>query len=157
MRTATSNPERFYPITPSESDALLAGKTSKRLLAALLKKQPAYPVQLLGEGQSADQIEIPAPAMRLLVDALAEMAQGHAVTLLLVQEEITTQQAADLLNVSRPYVVQLLEEGAIPFRKVGTRRRIRLEDVMRYKQETYNQRLQVLDELTAYDQELGLQ
>ena len=156
MNTITLSSKRLEPITPNNVDALLADKTGKRLVA-LLKEQPVYPVQLLEEGVTGDTLEIPAPAMRLLVEILAEMAKGHTVTLVTVQEEISTQQAAELLGVSRPYFVQLLEGGAIPFRKVGARRRIRLQDVMSYKRNLYGKRRQLLDELTAYDQELGLQ
>lgn len=156
MSTITLSLEGLEPITPSNLDALLADKTGKRLVK-ILKEQLVYPVQLLNEGVTGDTLEIPAPAMRLLVEILAEMAKGHTVTLVALQEEISTQQAAEILGVSRPYFVQLLESGAIAFRKVGARRRVRLQDVMSYKRTLYHKRLQTLDELTAYDQELGLQ
>jgi excisionase family DNA binding protein len=141
---------------PSEAEALLAQETCRRL-AALLDEEPAYQVQLLSDGKPGDVITIPAAAMRLLLHTLAQMAQGNAVTLTPVQAELTTQQAADLLNVSRPFFVQLLEACEIPFRKVGARRRVKLQDVMAYKQDLYEKRRRTLDELTAYDQELGLQ
>lgn len=156
MTIITISSEHLASVTPNDADALLAGKTRKRL-AAILKEKSAYPVQLLNEEESDDPLEIPAPAVRLLVEILDEMAKGHAVALVPVQEEISTQQAADILGVSRPYFVQLLENGEISFRKVGTRRRIRLQDVMSYKRNLYNKRLQTLDELTDYEQELGLQ
>lgn len=142
--------------TPSPTDALMAQETSRRL-AALLDEEPAYQVQLLHEGKPSEVLTVPAPAMQLLANILAEMAQGNAVSLTPLHEEITTQEAADLLNVSRPFFVQMLDEGQIPFRKVGTRRRVRLQDVMAYKRTLYEKRLQTLNELTAYDQELGLQ
>lgn len=141
---------------PSPTDALLAQETSRRL-AALLDEEPAYQVQLLHEGKPSEVLIVPAPAMQLLANILAEMAQGNAVSLTSLDEEITTQEAADLLNVSRPFFVQMLDAGEIPFRKVGTRRRVRLQDVMAYKRTLYEKRLQTLNELTAYDQELGLQ
>jgi excisionase family DNA binding protein len=112
---------------------------------------------LLHDGQPGEVIAVPAPAMQLLVHILSEMAEGNAVELTPVQEEITTQQAADILTISRQYFVQLLEEGVIPFRKVGVRRRVRLRDVIAYKRALYEKKLQTLNELTVYDQELGLQ
>lgn len=142
--------------TPNQTDTLLAQQTSARL-AVLLDEEPPYQVQLLLEGKPSEVLTVPAPAMQLLANILSEMAQGNAVALTPVQEEITTQEAADLLNVSRPFFVQLLDGGALPFRKVGTRRRVRLQDVLAYKRDLYEKRLQTLNELTAYDQELGLQ
>ena len=152
----TSHSQNVAPVAPSRSDVLVAQETSPRL-AALLDEEPTYRVQLLHDGEPGEVLSVPAPAMQLLANIRAEMAQGNAVTVTPIHEEITTQQAADLLNVSRPFFVQLLDEGAIPFRKVGTRRRVRLQDVMAYKRDLYEKRRQTLNELTAYDQELGLQ
>jgi excisionase family DNA binding protein len=95
-------------------------------------------------------------AMRLLAEALRQVAMGKGVVVLPLDAEISTQQAADILNVSRPYLVGLLEENEIPFRRVGSRRRVRLLDVLNYKRRNDEERMKVLDELAAQAQELNM-
>jgi len=111
---------------------------------------------LASQGQTANQVTVPKAAFLLLVDILAQMANGSAVTIVPVNAELTTQQAADLLNVSRPYLVQLLESKQIPFRRVGSRRRVRFEDLARYKKRDDDTRRVAIDELTAEAERLGL-
>ncbi len=142
------------PTLPSEADAILAKETS-RVLAS--RMQAGAPLQLrLLDGSEKDPVKIPAAAARMLVRILEEMARGNTVTLIPVHAELTTQEAADMLNVSRPFLIQLLDEGKIDFRKVGTHRRVRFESVMKYKRRSDADRRAALDELAAYDQELGL-
>ena len=95
-------------------------------------------------------------ALRLMVDVLTQLGQGRAVTVLPQNAELTTQEVADYLNVSRPYVVGLIERNLLPARKVGTRRRVAFEDLVRYDEQQRAQRRAALDELARIDQELGL-
>lgn len=141
-------------IKPSEADAALA-KESGRKLAVHLGEAKGLKLQI-GSGKAGEELLLPPSALRLLVRVLSELGQGNAVTVTPLHAELTTQQAADLLNVSRPHLVKLLDEGAIPSRKVGSHRRVLLEDLLAYKREFQARRQAVLDELTALSQDLGL-
>lgn len=111
-------------------------------------------VMLVGPG--GERIELPESVAIALRQVVHQLARGRAVTVVPVNKELTTQEAADMLNVSRPYLVKLLDEGKIPFVKTGTHRRIQLEDLMAYKRIRDSERRHALDELTRLSQELGL-
>ncbi|MCB9520833.1 MAG: helix-turn-helix domain-containing protein [Myxococcales bacterium] len=101
-------------------------------------------------------ISLPREAIELFVEVLDQMANGNAVTVVPVHAELTTHQAAEILNVSRPYLIGLLDAGKIPFRMVGTHRRVRVTDLMAYKQQDDARRDEALAELTRQAQDLGL-
>ncbi|MFO1400764.1 MAG: helix-turn-helix domain-containing protein [Steroidobacteraceae bacterium] len=140
------------PVVPSERDAQLAQESSRLLAACIGKGDTARLIVQDGK----QRIDVPVAALRMLVDILAQMAQGNAVSLVPIHAELTTQQAADFLNVSRPHVVRMLEEGKIAFRKVGTHRRVLFRDLMEYKQRSMAESRQAADELSRQAQELGL-
>lgn len=142
-------------IAPSETEALVAKETSRRL-TTLLSNPHEYRVQVVEDDQASETLSVPASAMRLLAQILAEMAAGNAVTFIPIQAELTTQQAADLLNVSRPFLIQRLEKGEIPFHKVGSHRRVSLRDLMVYKQQIDAARRQTLEALTEQAQLLNM-
>lgn len=144
----------LMPALPSEAEAILAKETS-RVLAARQQTLDPLKLQLLDEPEEGT-IKLPAMAVRMLVRILEEMARGNAVTLIPVHAELTTQEAADMLNVSRRYLIQLLDEGRIEHRKVGTHRRVRFDSLMAYKRKADADREAALAELIAYDQELGI-
>jgi excisionase family DNA binding protein len=143
------------PIAPTEKEAVLAEQSS-RALSPYVQDEEAQAIRVIEDGSASGTITIPAVAFRLLVDILSHMAKGNAVTIIPVHAELTTQEAADLLNVSRPFLVKLLDSRQIPYRKVGTRRRVLYKDIADYKRRIDERRLQTLEELTAQAQELGM-
>ncbi len=142
------------PALPSEAEAILAKETSL-VLASRTQSTDPLQVRLLDD-PFARTVKLPASVVRMLVHILEEMARGNAVTLIPVHAELTTQEAADMLNISRPSLIQLLDEGKIEYRRVGTHRRVRFEALIAYKRRADAERRAVLAELAAYDQELGL-
>ena len=143
-------------VTPTKREAQLADESS-RALSMYAQKTGRQTIKVVpGGGARTKEVTIPATAFRLLINILEQMAQGHAVALTPVPSELTTQQAADLLNVSRPYLVKLLDTGAIPSRKVGTRRRVRATDIVTYKQRINERRRATLDTLAAQAQKLRM-
>jgi excisionase family DNA binding protein len=101
-------------------------------------------------------LEIPGSVYEVLVRVVREMDQGNGITIIPVHAELTTQQAADLLNVSRPYLVSLLEKEQLPFHKVGRHRRVRLDDLLAYKEQRDSKRRRLLRDMTREAQEAGL-
>lgn len=144
------------PVAPSEADAMLARESARRLAPRLTATSGALELSVVDPEGKSEAVTIPTAAFRLLVTILAEMAAGHAVRLIPQQAELTTQEAAELLNVSRPYLVRLLDDGKIPFHRVGTHRRVLFKDVMAYKSEHRRARKATLDRLSKLDQDLGL-
>lgn len=137
------------PIAPSTHDTLLA-QTSSRQLAQFLRKD----LQVRA-GDSDEIITLPAAAVRLLVDLLTAMAEGNAVTVIPIHAELTTQQAADLLGVSRPFLIKQIDEGHLPHHMAGTHRRIRFAELMAYKKAQQARQMQALEDLAAEGQGIG--
>ncbi len=106
-------------------------------------------------GPSGEEIDLPASVFHVLRQVVDAMARDQAIAVVPLHKQVTTQQAADILNVSRPYLVQLLNAGAIPFMKTGTHRRIRFDDLMEYKRQRDAERKEHLNRLPQMGQEMG--
>ena len=144
------------PFHPNDAEVALAQEAS-RALSHLAGQDMALHVEAAeGEGGHKETFVLPAAAVRLLLDLLGQMAAGHAVTVVPIHAELTTQQAAEVLGVSRPFLVGLLERGNLPFHKVGTHRRVRHGDLIAYRRQEHDARHRALDELARQAQELGL-
>ena len=154
-------PSRRPPRLPTD-DEIAQAREASRQLARLLPPggdeaaAVAPALRLVTEDNHHEMIAIPPGALRLLVDMLTQLGQGRAVVVMPQNAELTTQEVADYLNVSRPYVVGLIDQQKLPARKVGTRRRVAFEDLLRYDEQQRAQRRAALDELARIDQELGL-
>ena len=135
--------------TPDEMEE---AKASSRTLA---KYADADRVQmtLRGSNGESDELVLPGHVLQMLLTVLSEMSQGNAISLIPRHQELSTQEAASLLNVSRPFLVGLLEKGEIPYHKVGSHRRVRLEDVLAYKENVDRHRVDALDRLTELSQQ----
>lgn len=137
---------------PTEQDSALA-RMSGTVLARYAHANRPLVVHVTGQEQA---IELPPGAVALLIDILQAMAAGRGVTIIPENAELTTVQAAEILNVSRPFLIKLLENGTIPYHKVGTHRRVRMEDVMNYKEAIDREREAVLDQLVEEAQNLDM-
>ncbi len=135
---------------PTDAEVTLAAESS-RLLAACVGPGESARLRLI---DGCTEVTVPVSAIHMLVDILNQMAQGNAVSLVPIHAELTTQQAADLLNVSRPFLVKQLEADELPFHKLGRHRRIRFSDLMDYRDRIDQEGAAVADELAA--QALGL-
>jgi excisionase family DNA binding protein len=144
-------------ITMAGKDPIVAPEEERSTIASIeayLESKRGRAARLVGP--SGDGMPIPSSLRRVLVAAARQLADGNGVSIMPVTAEVTTQQAADLLNVSRPFVVGLLDKGEIPFHKVGTHRRIRLKDLLVYRGRRDGSRRAVIDRLAAEAQELGI-
>lgn len=141
---------------PTRKEQEVARK-GKEVLERITGKQknPTEPIEIGVEGET-DHVKIPASAFKFLSNILDLMAQGKAISIIPSDTEVTTQQAADMLNVSRPHVVKLIEQGEIPHHKVGTHRRIKLQDLEAYRGKMEKEREDALTELARQAQELDM-
>ena len=142
---------------PSEQEAELARTSGRDLSVVLSSRAENQQFDFRDDRGEVRTVTLPTSFVRLMVDALAEIGKGNAVSIIPIHAELTSQEAADVLNVSRPYLIQLLDKGEIPFRKVNTHRRIRYDDVMAYKNRVDADRRAALEELAALDQQMGLE
>lgn len=138
---------------PNKESAI--ANESSEILARHVKQGEHLQLRIVAAEQD-EVIVLPASVAALLLGILRMTANGLGIALTPLHSELTTRQAADILNVSRPHLVKLLESGDIPFHRVGRHRRIRREDVMIYKQNLRHEREAILDKMAAEAQQMGL-
>ena len=135
---------------PSSAEIDSANQLRQILAGQIQDDRPTHLKLVLDAGTRADLVLMPAVA-RSLMELLRYVGSGRAVTIVPTDEMLTTQQSADILNVSRPYLVKLIEDGQIPHTKVGRHRRVRAEDIFRYRRKRDTERAAALSELAELD------
>ena len=139
---------------PSKTEQKVASQSYIALASVIEQirsKEPEIEIE-----ETNDKIKIPLSALKLLGDILKAMSEGKLISIVPIATEITTQAAAEFLGCSRPHLVKLLEEGKIEFTKVGKHRRIKFEDIMKYKKELKKQQKQHIIDIMNSDEETGL-
>jgi excisionase family DNA binding protein len=146
-------------VLDSKEDLELA-KAAQRCIVSALDHSHALSIAIVEDGierlEQSPLLRLPPKVLRLFADVLGSLAQGKAVAIMPKELDVTTQEAAMFLNVSRPYLVRLLEEGKIAYHKVGTHRRVRFEDVVRYKEDRQKVSQDALQKLADQAQELNM-
>jgi excisionase family DNA binding protein len=136
------------------AEGIEAARAAARTLASAAR---GHRLRVSGDaGKSEASVELPASIFKTLIEVLAQIGNGNTVAIIPIQAELTTQQAADLLNVSRPHLVKLLERGDIQHHMAGTHRRIKAQDILNYKAKTDHKPEATLAKIAAIDEELGL-
>jgi excisionase family DNA binding protein len=144
------------PVSPDEEAIAVAAEALPRVQDYLRRHTEGPAVVRVVDDADGEQLVVPRGAVELLARVLAHMANGHSVSVVPAHAELTTQQAAELLNVSRPYLIGLLEAGEIEYRKVGTHRRVLAGSVLGYKHRDDLRRRSAADELAELAQDMDL-
>lgn len=143
-------------LLPDPHEIAVAVESSRTLAAFLSTTSETQRIELLDEADQRQTVEVPTFALRLFGEILSELALGNAVKVVPIHAELTTQEAADLLNVSRPHLVKLLDDGALPHTKTGRHRRVKFADVVAYKDKRDEISRAAMDALVAQAQELRM-
>ena len=139
---------------PSKHDQKVASE-SYNALASIIEQisseQPEIEIE-----ETSEKIKIPLSALKLLGDILKAMSQGKLISIVPLATEVTTQAAAEILGCSRPHLVKLLEDGKIEFTKVGKHRRIKFDDILKYRNQMKDQQKKHIIDIMNFDEETGL-
>ncbi|MCD0453747.1 helix-turn-helix domain-containing protein [Actinocorallia sp. API 0066] len=143
-------------LEPGKVNAQEAARAVRRIKDYLATHPGTGDIRVTGELAGDEALVLPRDAVTMLAYILTQLAEGRGVTAIPNHAELTTRQAAEVLNVSRPYLIGLLDAGKIPHRLVGRHRRVRFEDLMAYKQRTDTESRQAADALISLTEDLDL-
>jgi excisionase family DNA binding protein len=148
-------PPRIAPPDMTAEEAEMA-RTAQRFIVESLDRSRAASITLTSDTGDAPSISVPTKTLRLIAELLGLMAERRPVSLTPLNHELSTVEAAQFLNVSRPFVIKEIEEGRLPHRKVGTHRRVQFSDLLIYAKAMHTQQQQALQRLADNAAELGL-
>lgn len=141
------------PVTPRDMEM---ARLAQQCIVEALDRSKAVSISLVSDDEGQPPVEVPPPALRLIAQLFAGLSEGKAVTVMPMDQELTTVEAANFLNVSRPFVIKEIEAGRLPFRMVGTHRRIEFSSLIEYRKRMREQQEQALQDLAELNHELGL-
>ncbi|WP_298771277.1 helix-turn-helix domain-containing protein [uncultured Shewanella sp.] len=141
---------------PSAEEIALAKLSSREMSAILQMNNEAQAINLMTKDGQSHVVTLPSSAMKLMIEILTQLGQGNSVSITPIHAELTTQEGADLLNMSRPTFIKLLDSNIIAHTRKGNRRKVAFGDVQSYKESLEKKRLESLNELSSLDQELGM-
>ena len=153
MRTL-DKARQVIPPALSANDIEMA-RVAQRCIMEALDRSKAIKIKLESENGDIPSIELPPASLRLIGQLLGLMSEGRPFTLMPEKQELTTVEAANFLNVSRPFVIKEIDAGRIPHRMVGSHRRIPLTDLIEYAKQMHASREAALDELSQLSRDLG--
>ncbi|NIF21481.1 helix-turn-helix domain-containing protein [Candidatus Pantoea multigeneris] len=146
-------PDSLSLPAPKEIEAAVRGQ--RELATYLSTRLETQTISIQDAENVSHQIELPTSALMMLMTILGEVAEGNAVQVVPIHAELTTQEAANILNVSRPHLVKLLEEGELKFHKTGRHRRVFFADLMKYKEQRDQQSQKAMQDLSDLSQDMG--
>ncbi|MEZ9130088.1 helix-turn-helix domain-containing protein [Vibrio splendidus] len=141
---------------PSAEEMALAKLGSQELSAVIEINGEAQRINVVDKSGKTHEVTIPTSALNMMIEMLTQLGQGNSVSITPIHAELTTQEGADMLNMSRPTFIKLLDSGDIPFSRTGNRRKVAYTDLMEYKNCLEENRLAALAELSALDQEMDM-
>jgi excisionase family DNA binding protein len=150
------NVTTLKPPPQSAEETAIARDSGRALAAVLSTRAQTQEINLRDDAGTMRTVTVPTEALRMLAELLTQLGMGNAVHIIPIHAELTTQEAANMLDVSRPHLVSLLEANKIPFRKVGRHRRLRFEDVLAFKKLTEEKSDKAFTELVRQAQELDM-
>jgi len=140
----------------SPEEIALAKLSSQELAAVIESNGAAQKINVVDKSGQNHEVTLPSSALQMMIEVLTQLGNGNAVNITPIHAELTTQEGADMLNMSRPTFIKLLDSDAIPFNRTGNRRKVPFSALMEYKKKIEASRLATLDELSELDQEMGM-